>query len=389
MKVAYITSYDIFDSRNWPKEHIGLFGAGYYLSQALAQNAIALEYLGPLQKKKSPITRGKWLYYRHIYNKDYYSWAEPLIIKYYAQQVEIKIKEAKADLVLCPENVMPIAYVKSPQPLVLWTDATLGSLVNFYPHLSNLCAETKKNIYVMEKRALSNCDLVIFTSDWAAEKAKEIYHILPKKIKVIPWGANIQCNRTTEDIHHLVRSRDLKQCQLLFIGRDWLRKGGDVALEVAQGLNKVGLKTSLLVVGSQPLLKEPIPDLVRTIGYIDKSNPSGKKQFESLLSEAHFLILPTRADCSPHVTIEANSFGVPCLTTEVGGITTIIKDGINGKIFAVDADSSNYCRYISDLFNQQTAYQQLAMSSFNEYQTRLNWSVAGKTAKKLFEELVS
>lgn len=387
MKVAYLTTYDLFDSKNWPNQHRGLFGAGYYLSQALAKEAIALEYLGPLSKKMSPITRVKWLFYRHIYKKDYYSWTEPLILKDYARQAERKIAEASSDIVLCPENAIPIAYVKSRQPLVLWTDAPLGSLVNFYPYLSNLCAETQKKIYVMEKKAFSNCDLVIFTSDWAAEKAKEIYQIAAEKVKVIPWGANIECHRTPEDIHHLVKYRGFEQCKLLFIGGEWLRKGGDVALAVARELNKVGLKTSLFVVGTQSPMKEKNTDFVRNIGYIDKSNPSGKKQLESLLAEAHFLILPTKADCSPHVLIEANSFGVPCLTTEVGGIPTIIKDGINGNIFPVDADSSNYCRYIMEIFNQSTAYEKLAMSSFQEYKSRLNWSVAAKTAKQVLAEL--
>jgi hypothetical protein len=72
----------------------------------------------------------------------------------------------------------------------------------------------------------------------------------------------------------------------------------------------------------------------------------------------------------------------------VGGIPTIIKDDVNGKVFSKEANIANYCTYISNLFSNYSEYKHLALSSFNEYQCRLNWSVAGKTVKNLLTELV-
>ena len=46
--------------------------------------------------------------------------------------------------------------------------------------------------------------------------------------------------------------------------------------------------------------------------------------------------------------------------------------------FNADADPEQYVQYIQDLFTDRKAYEQLALSSFNEYQTRLNWQVNGK-----------
>ncbi|NES93359.1 MAG: group 1 glycosyl transferase, partial [Okeania sp. SIO2B9] len=71
------------------------------------------------------------------------------------------------------------------------------------------------------------------------------------------------------------------------------------------------------------------------------------------------------------------------------GIPTVIKDEINGKIFSVDTSVDNYCEYIINYLTNYPKYEQLAMSSFNEYLYRLNWSVAGQKAKKLFMEVLN
>jgi len=387
MKIAYVTTYDVLNQETWPKTQPGLCQAAYYISKNIADESVSIAHIGPLQKKNSLIPKVKWNLYHYVLKKDYYRWAEPLIVKDYAYQVDRKLSRLESDIVLFPDYVLPITYLRCTQPIVLWNDSTLGALINFYPYLSNLCQETIKNIYTMEKAALNKCKLAIYTSDWAAQTAIDIYGIKPSKIKVIPWGANIDCDRTNADVYNLVEAKVSSPCKLLFLGRDWIRKGGNVAFEVSRELNKVGLKTELIVVGAKPILNEPMPSYVRVVEFIDKSKPEALEKINSLFAEAHFLILPTIADCSPHALIEANSFGVPCLATNVGGIPTIIKDGLNGKSFSTNADVSEYCSYIVSLMNNYSEYKKLAISSFNEYQARLNWSVACKAVKQLLMEL--
>jgi glycosyltransferase involved in cell wall biosynthesis len=117
---------------------------------------------------------------------------------------------------------------------------------------------------------------------------------------------------------------------------------------------------------------------------VSKETEDGKKLIHKLISNAHFLILPTRADCSPIVFAEFNSYGIPCLTTKVGGIPTLIKDGVNGKLFSLDATPDEYSEYILSLFKDYNRYKTLARNSYQEYKNRLNWEVS---SKKLFELL--
>jgi glycosyltransferase involved in cell wall biosynthesis len=94
--------------------------------------------------------------------------------------------------------------------------------------------------------------------------------------------------------------------------------------------------------------------------------------------------MPSIAECTPIAFCEANSFGLPCLATNVGGIPSVIRNDVNGTTFALDARPEEYCRYIIQALDA-SRYPELAASSFNEYQTRLNWTTAGETVKKLLE----
>ncbi|WP_017651520.1 glycosyltransferase family 4 protein [Fortiea contorta] len=390
MKIAYVTTYDVVNYAGWKKHHIGNYSSNHFIYKTLASQGIQIENISNFQKKYTWLTKGKWSFYRYFDNKDYYRWAEPLVSKNYAVQIDQRLSSLDVDLILCTEGSTPIAYLNCQQPIVLWVDTILAALVDFYPYLSNLCPETKKNIYLLEKLALEKCKLAIFASNWAAEQAVQFYGINPNKVKIIPRGSNLEINpqRAIADIQALINRRHNHTCKLIFIGVDWQRKGGDIALAVSEALKYMGWDVELTILGDLPHNKENLPDFVNPIGYINKSTPAGKKQYYDLLAEAHFLILPTQADVTPNVLIEANAFGVPCLTTNVAGIPSIIHDDVNGKTFAVDATISDYTTYIVNYLSDYQNYENLALSSFNEYVTRLNWAIAGETANRLFSELI-
>jgi len=78
---------------------------------------------------------------------------------------------------------------------------------------------------------------------------------------------------------------------------------------------------------------------------------------------------------------------LPNLTSYIGGISTVVKDNVNGMTFALDAQADVYCDYIENLMADRKRYEELALSSFNEYQTRLNWNVATQAVTKLIQEL--
>lgn len=383
MNIAYITEFDIknTDRTTWQKNQLGHWGCCYYIAKYLEDEDTKVHYLGPLTKKYAILPKVKSRIYNFLH-KGYHPWADPIFNKDYVSQIANKLATTSSDIVLSPD-INFISYLKSKLPIVIWVDSTYAGYINYYQEYSNLSRETIDDLINMDKLALEKCKFAIFSSEWAAVNAIDQYKISKDKVKVVPFGANIECNRTFEDIKTIIEAKSSEKCKLLFIGSNWNRKGGDVAFEVVRNLNSMGLNTELTVVGCKPVLNEPLPSFLKVIGVINTFTDAGLTQINKLFTESHFLILPTKADCTPHVLAEANSFGVPCLATNVGGIPTMIKDDINGKTFAVDASISEYSTYIASLMTNYNQYKQLALSSFNEYQTRLNWSVACQTVKQI------
>ncbi|MDJ1178841.1 glycosyltransferase family 4 protein [Roseofilum sp. BLCC_M91] len=389
MKIAYITDFDLasFQQGNWPKKQIGHWGHCYYIAKSLETDSTTVQYASPLISKKVIIPKIKRRLYSTLSQKVYHYWAEPIFSQDFAKQIHDKLSSFQPDIVFTSDPNL-ISYVKCKQPIVLWTDTIYAGLINFYPTYFNVCQESLRHLRTLDRLALNNCNLIILASEWAAQTVIDNYQIDPSKVKVVPHGANLECDRTVDDINTIIKSRPSDRCKLLFLGVDWIRKGGNVALEVVKSLNRAGLSAELNVVGVKPVSEEPLPDYVHSVGFIDKSKPEGLAKLNQLLAESHFLILPSRAECFGHVFCEANSFGVPCLATKVGGIPSVIRDNANGKTFALDTDIKEYCDYIISFMKNYEQYEKLALSSFKEYQTRLNWTVAGQTVNQLLRELI-
>ncbi len=384
MKVAYVTTYDA-------RDRYAFSGRGYYMATALEQVSVAVEYIGPLVDPRSLLrTLKEYFYNNRLSRVRYTRERDAALIRDYARQVSAKLAGLDVDVVLSSLSLgsQPVAYLECDKPIVIWTDSTLAAVINFYPEFSNLCRESIRDGLANERSALERCRIACYWSDWAARTAVENHHLEPSKVKVVPVGPLLDVDWNLAQVKAWVDERPTTTCRLVFLGAAWHRKGGDIALEVARRLRSSGLETELSVVGCSPILDEPIPPFVKVWGFVSKKTTEGLRTLLGILSRAHFLILPSRAEAFGQVFCEASSLGVPSLATSVGGIPTAVRDDINGKTFSLDASVDEYLGYISNLFAHYSAYRDLALSSYHEYETRLNWKTAGLAMKQLLDEVV-
>lgn len=380
MKIAYISIQDSTNIRSYS-------GTGYFIPRALQANGAEIHYIGQLKTQPYIPEKFNELYYRHLLGKIYWMNRQPRVIKNYGKQASEKLKKIDHDVILSFSGPS-LALLKTDKPLILWPDAVFGDVIDFYPEFTNMARVTIRNGNRMEKRVLERCSHIVYSSEWAAQGAIRHYNIPPEKISVIPYGANIEANWDLNTVGEKIRLKDSNVCKLLFVGIDWYRKGGSKAVRIAQNLNSRGLKTELHILGTWPENSENIPDYVKVHGFVSKETEKGKKLIHDLIGSAHFLLLPTRADCTPIVFAEFNSYGIPCLTSNVGGIPTLIKDDVNGKLFDVEAQPLEYADYILSLFSNYPQYKTLARSARQEYQKRLNWDTSGKKMMEVLNKVV-
>jgi hypothetical protein len=353
------------------------------MAQALAGTGIHLDTVGPLRQRLQLAFKAKQLLYRELLGRRHMRDWEPTITRGYATQVNRAVRQLNPDVLFFPGTSLPaLSRLPNGTAAVAWCDATFPAMVDYYPpnepgdvHApgwSGLSSPALRHGMEGEAIAMRKCALLVFTSRWAAGTAIRSYGIDPTKVRIAPFGANLSTCRSADEVQQIVAKRPRDACRLLFLGGEWRRKGGPMALQVAERLNGLGLPTQLTIAGCKPQI--PLPPFVRVEGFLDKGLRQGEARLAQLLEESHFLILPSLADCTPIAFSEANSRGVPCLARETGGIPEIITDGRNGKLFSPASNADDWAAFVITCLTDWPAYLALAQSSFCEYEARLSWS---------------
>ena len=371
LKIAYISTYNAENINNWS-------GTGYYIAKTLEKYLGEITFIGNLDSKKYIRHDIKRVRYK-ITGRVYDPTRSKLMGKRYARKIEEQLKGKNYDLIFSPGTI-PVAYLESKIPVVFWTDSNFHGMIDYY--LRNLCYETIMDGNLIEKMALEKSALAIYSSDWAANGAVDFYKINPNKVKVVPFGANISNVSSENELKHKLN----EEIKLLFVGKDWKRKGGNKAFETMKELNKRGIDTNLTIVGCIPPKPYNDEKLV-VIPFLDKNKNEDSRVLRKLYLESDFFIVPSRLECYGIVFCEAAAFGLPVLSSITGGIQTIVKDGINGYLLPLESDGSEFANKIIEI-KENRNYEQLCISSRQRYNEVLNWDVAGKKLKQLIESIV-
>jgi glycosyltransferase involved in cell wall biosynthesis len=380
VRVAYVTTYDPRDVNVWS-------GLGSFIWRALENAGVTVEPIGPLETGCPPSLLAKRGIHRYLKHKQYLWQRSPGVARRYAEQIRGRLSRSSYDVVFSLDTV-PIALLDDPTPIVTWTDATFASMLDFYPGFSTaaVAQESIDEGLELEEAAIQRSRLSIYASDWAAASAVGDLGADPRQVEVVPFGANIARAPREDEVAKAVSARPANLCRLLFVGKVWERKGGPTALALTAALNDAGLQTELTVVGCNPTIPDRLQQYVKVLGFLEKTG-EGSKYLESLLSRAHFLVLPARAECYGLALCEANAYAVPCITTNVGGVPTIVRNGVNGMMFAPDTPVEALAGYVQGVFRDVAVYTDLAMNAYREYNDRLNWTIAGERVAKLLQRL--
>ncbi len=377
MRLAYVSIGDSSDINYWS-------GTAFYMRHSLEQAGLQILPVDRLKEGWHYLSTGiKKVLYKFVLSREYLRQGDPALNRHFYRQIEKALLSQTYDAIFCVDP-LPLSFSRTDNPIVFWADSTLASLVDFNPYHSRLCSETIRDEIKMEQEFLSKCRLVVFSSDWAAKTAFRHYDLDPKKVKIVPFGANLECDRDSSSVRKIIAGKSAHACELLFVGTNWHWKGGETALKTAELLNRRGIKTVLHVVGCEP--PSPVPGFVQPHGFISKKTRQGREKLDELYAKAHFLILPTRSEAFGIVFAEASSFGVPSLAPKIGGVPSVIRDGKNGRTFPLKAGPEAYSGYIAGLMKNKNLYEKLCLSSLKEYQQRLNWETSGKKVRDLIHK---
>lgn len=364
LRIGFVSIRDATDVTTWS-------GIPFHILSELRAQGVEVEVLSPLETKAKYAVaparliakaRGKSVTLDHF----------PFVQRAYARQIERFLKARSIDVVFSPSTI-PVTLLECRQPIVTWTDAVFHSMQNYYSStFSNLTSGAVARGNRQEETALGRCCIAAYSSTWAMEAAGRITD--GRKLRLLPFGSSIPVRHTADDISRQARDKRLNRkgrCELLFVGMNWERKGGQTAVETAQLLNDAGIATTLRVVGKPP--QGEFPDFVEFLGVINKNSNEGLERLVDLYRSADFFILPTKAEAAGIVFSEASSFGLPSLTYATGGVPDYVKNGVNGECFAPGTPASQFAESIKRMLLNTDEYEALSAKAFLEYRNRLNW----------------
>jgi glycosyltransferase involved in cell wall biosynthesis len=297
---------------------------------------------------------------------------EPRYLSAMAAEFTRRTRGMDYDIVFCPGSEV-ISHLDITRPIAFCADATFANMIDYYWDFSSLSSDYVRKGHLQEANALRRASLAIYPSDWAARSAINFYHTDPNKVAIIPFGANFGAENRRDQVHQWIAGRRFDSLRLLFVGRSWRRKGGDLVVETAQRLVQKGLRVTLDIVSDDvPRSLDRIPWITHH-GFLDPGRPGTAEALGSLFRSTHFFFMPSRAEAYGMAFAEANAFGVPTIGTATGGIPSIIKDGVNGYTLPLTAGAADFADLIAGSINQRDRYQSLCRSSFGEFEKRLNW----------------
>jgi glycosyltransferase involved in cell wall biosynthesis len=365
MRIAYVYPQDAAD----PSVQSGRPAA---LLDAFRAWGAQIEPVFPLQARPSHLAAAKKIFYRlgsRIHRTD----RDPAYLARAAREVEERLRKIPCDLVFSPGSEL-IGGISCSRRVAFCADATFAGMHGYYHDFTRLSSEYVRMGYAQERSALKRAQLAAYPSEWAARSAIERHGANPSRVVVIPFGANLGRDNSAATVQGWIeRRRPLQAARLLFVGRDWRRKGGELVIETAFALRERGLNVWVDVVGCEPPPPHRALSWVITHGRLSVGDASAMRRLRRLYAESHVLFVPSRAEAFGLTYAEAHAHGLPVVATHTGGVPGVVRDHETGRLLPIGAGGGDYAAVILELLRDIDGYRRLCLRCYASFEENHNW----------------
>jgi D-inositol-3-phosphate glycosyltransferase len=235
-----------------------------------------------------------------------------------------------------------------------------------------------------EHEVVTAADRLIANTDDEARQLTTFYHADPDRIAVVNPGVDLHTFRPG-DKQAARRELGLRSdaVVLLFAGRVQPLKGPDVVLRAAARLlaDDPGLRERLTVVmvGGPSGKERRDPDRMRDLAHhlgiehvVRFEPPCPQAELARWYRAATVLLAPSHSESFGLVALEAQSCGTPVIAARVGGLRTVVKDGVSG-ILVEGHDPADYARAVRGLAHDPARVHDLGAGALR-HATAFGWA---------------
>lgn len=194
----------------------------------------------------------------------------------------------------------------------MYIDCTHRQSAEYWPAWNPLTGSALQRWYDREERGYHRAAHLFAFSEATRHSLVEDYHVPPDRVTTTGAGVNLAALPAL--------TGRAAAPTILFIGNDFVRKGGLVLLDAFRTVRRAVPGVRLQLVGTDPRL--PAQDGVEVLGRIHD-----RAVIEQLYRQASVFALPSYFDPFPLVLLEAMAFGLPTVSSRSCGIPEMVGDG--------------------------------------------------------------
>jgi glycosyltransferase involved in cell wall biosynthesis len=213
-----------------------------------------------------------------------------------------------------------------------------------FASISNALLETKRNAYAGKNITLIAPSRYLLNLCRASKVFKDQTHLaIPNSVP----SAVYYPRKNRAELRARLGIKEHEQAWFFASGElDYFRKGADILLQAFPGYKNE--KVKLFIAGKEGKQKFPKDPRIHFTGHIANEN-----QFAEILNACDALIHTSREDNFPNMILESLFCGTPVLSIDKGGVSEMIRNGVNGILIGEDQLQEGFEKIIRLNYNRE------------------------------------
>jgi glycosyltransferase involved in cell wall biosynthesis len=214
-----------------------------------------------------------------------------------------------------------------------------------------------------ERRVYDGMSAIYVMSEGLRRSFIEDFGQDPDKVVTVGAGPNLSALPDPPE-------RDFSRPRFLFVGKNYVLKGGPQVLEAFEHVRREHPEAELWMVGPpEPVVERPG---VRWFGTIVRDTAEGDALLERLYREATTYVMPSNYDAFGIVFLEAMAHRLPCVGAARWAMPEIIEDGVTGHVVP-HGDVDGLAEVLSALARDPARAEAMGAAGFDRLRERFTW----------------
>ena len=264
-------------------------------------------------------------------------------------------------------------------------------------HGSDIFTASKNFLFrAVAKWTFQQSSYVTACSQELCDRAKQINKNI--KIEVIPWGANPENFKPIENRNQVREKYGWSTEELIIstLGRMVHKKGFSQLIDIIPALTSCQQKFRVVIGGSGPL-EDELKEKAARMNLSEFVSFPGRIPWDEVpkyLAASDIFVLPSQRDEAgnldglPTVLLEAMACSLPCVASDVGGVSLVIDQAKNGILVSPNS-SSELIEGLQSLIEDKDLRDKFSVAARNSVVERFNWDNVGKKFETICQEALN